>query len=1064
MNDVKKPDEELLTMLRERAKELDCLYQAEETLADRERSLDERLARVVAVLPAGWYHAGRAQACLTWGERTFTTPDYQPSQWQLSAPVIVGGEPRGTLTVSYPESMPPLDDGPFLKEERRLIAAVAERIGQAILREQLGPGMRRNGNGETTGNGSNWRAVVEMLRVTDQELFVKVTRKLLNHLCYLGVDAARELLERVAEPALADGDHEGINRPTRRRGLAVQLRNAETVFAIAADNLSDTAIYGYCQKWIVDERVSHLLDVLEDNSAHLSDVITALGRFMESGVAEEAISDSTIRAVHVSLIRRFFSRRLEFINLAKEHVHLADFHELTQRLIFPPRSNGHLGGKAAGLFLAMGILRSMAESAPALKSIRVPRTWYVTSDAVMDFVHHNHLEELLEHKYRDIDQIRLEYPNLVTLFKNSSFSPHMVKGLALALDDFGERPLIVRSSSLLEDGAGAAFSGKYKSLFLANQGSKEERLAALLDAIAEVYASMYGPDPIQYRLERGLLDFPEEMGLLIQEVVGTRVGKYLFPAFAGVAFSRNEFRWSPRIRREDGLIRLVPGLGTRAVDRVGDDYPVLVAPGQPGLRVNVSLDETLRYAPRYMDVINLETNSIETVPVEGLMRETGLPIPRARQVLSVVRNDLLQPAIGLVDPEEDHLVTTFEGLVSQGEFVGLVKRLLEVLQQHYGLPIDIEFAADERDFYLLQCRPQSSGADGAAPTIPRDLPPERVIFTARRHVSTAHLTGITHIVYVSPAAYDGLEELADLKAVGRTVGRLNSLLPKRQFILVGPGRWGSRGDIKLGVNVTYSDINNTAALVEVAFKKGNYEPDLSFGTHFFQDLVEASIAYLPLYPDERESVFNLSFLEKSENLLAQLLPDAERLSRVVRVIDVRQSAGGRVLEVRANGDEGEAVALLTAETGAPAPPSVPHAPASVRPQEEHWRWRQQMAERIARELDAEAFGVVALYLFGSTKNATAGPCSDIDLLVHFRGTEEQRHCLDSWLEGWSEALDEFNYLRTGFRTGGLLDVHVVTDEDIAGRSSFAVKIGAVSDAARPLPLSTERPRRRKTTS
>ncbi len=135
--------------------------------------------------------------------------------------------------------------------------------------------------------------------------------------------------------------------------------------------------------------------------------------------------------------------------------------------------------------------------------------------------------------------------------------------------------LIVRSSSLLEDSKGTSFAGKYKSLFIANQGSKQERIAALMDAIAEVYASTFGPDPIGYRMERGLIDFHEEMGIMIQEVVGTRIGRYYMPAFAGVAFSRNEFQWSRRIRREDGLLRMVPGLGTRAVDRVLDDYPIL---------------------------------------------------------------------------------------------------------------------------------------------------------------------------------------------------------------------------------------------------------------------------------------------------------------------------------------------------------------------------------------------------------------------------------------------------------------------------------------------------------
>ncbi len=120
--------------------------------------------------------------------------------------------------------------------------------------------------------------------------------------------------------------------------------------------------------------------------------------------------------------------------------------------------------------------------------------------------------------------------------------------------------------------------------------------------------------------------------------------------------------------------------------------------------------------------------------------------------------------------------------------------------------------------------------------------------------------------------------------------------------------------------------------------------------------------------------------------------------------------------------------------------------------ENHWRWRHRMAEKIASELDPDRFGVKALYLFGSVKNATAGPGSDIDLLVHFSGNERQQQELELWLEGWSLSLSETNYLRTGYRTDDLLDVHLLTDEDIEKQTSYAVKIDAVTDAAKPLPL------------
>jgi predicted nucleotidyltransferase len=98
------------------------------------------------------------------------------------------------------------------------------------------------------------------------------------------------------------------------------------------------------------------------------------------------------------------------------------------------------------------------------------------------------------------------------------------------------------------------------------------------------------------------------------------------------------------------------------------------------------------------------------------------------------------------------------------------------------------------------------------------------------------------------------------------------------------------------------------------------------------------------------------------------------------------------------------------------------------------------------------FGVKAMYVFGSTKNATAGPASDINLLVHFKGTDVQRLLLENWFNGWSQCLSEINQLKTGFKTDRMLDVHFITDNDIEAKSSYAVKIGAITDAARELPL------------
>jgi len=511
------------------------------------------------------------------------------------------------------------------------------------------------------------------------------------------------------------------------------------------------------------------------------------------------------------------------------------------------------------------------------------------------------------------------------------------------------------------------------------------------------------------------------------------------------------------------LVRLVPGLGTRAVDRLSDDFPILIAPGQPGLRVNTTTDEVVRYSPQKIDLINLETCAFETVEVDDFLREHGNDLPMVRRLVSMVDHDGIRRPSGLaIDFSQEEAVVTFEGLVSSTPFVRQMATLLEVLSAQLGTPVDIEFASDGEHFYLLQCRPQSYSQGGGPAPIPRNLPKDKVLFSAHRFISNGRVPDVTHIVYIDPDSYADLPELTQLQDVGRAVSRLNKLLPRRQFILMGPGRLGSRGDIRLGVSVTYADINNTSVLVEMARQKDGYVPDLSFGTHFFQDLVEAEIRYLPLYPDEPENAFKESFFRGSRNLLPDLLPEFAHLEETVRVIDVLEVTDGKILRILMNSELDEAVGVLSSpdlQDQTPTPSGkarvwqeVPDVPA-----EEQWRWRLDMAERIASLLDPDRFGVVGMWVFGSTKNATAGSGSDIDLIVHFKGEEEQRQKLFMWLEGWSLSLAQMNFLRTGYRSDGLLDVHLITDKDIDEESSYAVKIDAVTDAARPLRLMEKPP-------
>jgi len=1058
MDENKKSVDKLIESLQERAKELNCLYRIEELLNRPNVGIDEVCMGIIDAIPPGWQYPDLCRARISLEDKNYQSPDFMETKWVQSADIEVQEKIVGTLSVYYVREVPPADDGPFLKEETKLIEIIADRLGHFIQHSRMRQVFKQWHTVEKDLQErarDEWQVVVGLLQQTDQDLFTKISHKMLNYLCWSGVAEAENLLKRrsLIKPTGEDELIDDSNLPYRQTNIVFPVDLSAEVFRIASAHMTGNEIFDRIQKWIQEDKLSFLVQVVNRNLS-LADVADAIRRYHNLVTAEEdlgALSPSKI-GITVSLIRRFLSDQLQYINVAKKYISIKDFDELLNNMIFSSVSHGKLGGKSAGMFLASQIIKKHHEAGANIGNLKIPKTWFITSDMLLHFMHYNNLDESVEQKYKPIDQVRFEYPHIIHSFKNSQFPPEFTKGLSMALDHFEERPLIVRSSSLLEDRIGAAFSGKYKSVFVANQGSKQKRLDALLDAIAEVYASTFGPDPIEYRAERGLIDFAEEMGIMIQEVVGTRVGDYFLPAFAGVAFSHNEFRWSPRIKRTDGLVRLVPGLGTRAVDRLSDDYPAMFAPGQPGLRVNISTDDILRYTPKKVDVINLSKNTFETIDIGELFAEHGHEMPIAKQMVSVYKDDhISKPAGAHVEFDEKATVVTFDGLVSDTPFMTQMHNTLKLLEETIGTPVDIEFAHDGSDLYLLQCRAQNPADDSVPSPIPKDIPQERVVFSACKYISNGLVPDITHVVYVDPEKYGELSSREELVAVGRAIGRLNALLPKRRFILIGPGRWGSRGDIKLGVKVTYSDINNSAVLAEVARKKGNYTPDLSFGTHFFQDLVEARIRYLPLFPDDPGVEFNERFLTRSPNVLAEIAPEFGSLKDTVRVIDVAAASKGMILRVLLNAELDEAVGILV-PAEAERIEGEKKAVVEEHPASTSWQWRFQMAEHIASQLDPDRFGVKGLYIFGSTKTASAGAGSDIDLLIHFAGSDGQRELLEHWLEGWSLSLAEMNYLKTGYKSEGLLDIHIVTDQDIKDKTSYAVKIGAVTDPARELPL------------
>ena len=625
-----------------------------------------------------------------------------------------------------------------------------------------------------------------------------------------------------------------------------------------------------------------------------------------------------LRGMVVVLLKGMVSDHLAFVRIARKFINIFDLSEIRRHRI----GRGKIGGKAAGMLLAYNILNrpDPDDKIDLTDRIALPETYFIGSDVYYNFQAINSFEKFVSQKYLTREEIEREYPRIRAAYLAGRFPKDITRKLLNLMEQIGQTPIIVRSSSLLEDNFGSAFAGKYESVFLPNQGTLDENLAALLDAIKQVYASVLSPDALFYRQIQGLDDYDERMAILIQKVQGQQHGNYFFPYIAGVGFSRNPFIWNKKLRPEDGFLRVVLGLGTRAVDRVARDYPRMIGLSHPQLRPIKGTADIIKYAQRMVDVIDLEENVLKTAPIGAVIYDD---FPGIQYIASVDEGDFVRPIFGLgINIKPENLVLTFDGLLKNTDFITVMKAILKKLERHYERPVDIEFTIEltpdypkpKFKIYLLQCRPLSNREWMLDITFPTDITREDQIFTSAHIVPQGVVEEIKYIVYVDPTEYSGIPSNSVRLEIARIVGRLNKELEGETFILMGPGRWGS-SNIDLGVKVSYADIYNTRMLIEIAMSRNGYTPEVSYGTHFFQDLVESNIYPLSLYPDEPQTIFNQRFIDSAPNSIASILPKDSPFGNYVKVINVPKASDGRLLRVVMDATECQALGYLCSYHG-----------------------------------------------------------------------------------------------------------------------------------------------------
>lgn len=513
-----------------------------------------------------------------------------------------------------------------------------------------------------------------------------------------------------------------------------------------------------------------------------------------------------------------------------------------------------IGGKAKGLIFAKIHLEDKKAQEEILKNVMVPESYFLATDVYQDFLEFNGIDKIIDEEpnnFKLIQQKILEgiFPEYVIKF---------LEKVVLIMD----YPLAIRSSSLLEDSIKYSFAGKYFTTFIPNTGNIDKRLKQITSAIKQIYASTYGKNAVVYREKHNLSN--EKMAIIIQQLFGKRRKEGFYPEVAGVGFSQNYRRFTERIRKEDGVVRIVFGLGTRSTGR---GYARIFSLTNLSLRPEGNNPwEIAKYSQETFDMLDMDTGELKSYNIND--RLDFIPFHRNfgkyASLYSATENMLkdIPPVLTKLNQGEK-IVFTFDNFPAfKPRFFRLMEFLFRYLEDLMGIAVDVEWAYEPEDpkFALVQVRPLTSYEEYSKVEIPKDIKKENIILAGDRMLTNGVLKNVRHIVYVD---YEEYNKSSDKYEVAREVGRINEKLSKERYILVGPGRWGSSNP-NLGVPATYNEISNCGMLVELGIKTKNFMPELSYGTHFFADLDLDGVLYMPVFDSIETNIINFDFFKNAK--------------------------------------------------------------------------------------------------------------------------------------------------------------------------------------------------------
>ncbi|MGN0353260.1 MAG: PEP/pyruvate-binding domain-containing protein [Roseburia sp.] len=555
-----------------------------------------------------------------------------------------------------------------------------------------------------------------------------------------------------------------------------------------------------------------------------------------------------------------------------------DYFRFRKRMV----GSGSIGGKACGMLLARRILKTNIEG---YKKFSEPHdSYYIGSDVFYTYIVFNKSWPL-RIRQRTEKGFLGEAENLKNALLKGTFPSDIREQFKQLLEYYGQSPIIVRSSSFLEDGFGNAFAGKYESVFCVNQGTLDERLEMFEQAVRTVYASTMDISALEYRRQRGLEDKDEQMAILVQRVSGSRMGDYFLPSAAGVGFSHSIYKIRPDTDSSAGMLRIVVGLGTRAVDRTENDYPRLSNLDIPTVTVHTTIADKHRFSQRKVDVLDIKENAKKEIALEDLL--PLMPFWNKKMVLEhdYDAEDILRKR----GERRDIWFISCQKLLENVEFTDYMKKVLKTLERIYGNPVDIEYTVnlDENGNFvvcLLQCRPLYTGKEGRV-EIPKALP-EKIFFEIKDSSMGSPVSiGVDVVVQISAKEYYGYP-YGKKQQVASAIGKINEYYKKtgKHVMLLTPGRIGTSSP-ELGVPVNFAQISGFCGICEVSDQNYGHIPDLSYGSHMFQDLVEAEISYGAILNNHKTIYFHEDMFAERVNKYVEICPEMEELSTMIRVVE-----------------------------------------------------------------------------------------------------------------------------------------------------------------------------------